>query len=85
MTCRGVIVLDLGRYDLSKTFDTLEHKLIEAKLFYYGLTKSSVGLFLSHFKGRKQLNHDYCFIIYYFYTFTFYIILAYTIIQLTTG
>ena len=55
--------LDKGWYagamlmDLSKTFDTIDHKLLIAKLHAYGLNKSSLLLIIDYLSERlKELK-----------------------------
>jgi hypothetical protein len=40
--------------DLSKAFDTLDHKILLKKLHYYGLLNTSYGLLESYITNRKQ-------------------------------
>ena len=39
--------------DLSKAFDTLNHKLLSAKLDAFGFDKSALKLLFSYLKNRK--------------------------------
>ena len=45
---RGVLM------DLSKTFDTINHPLLFAKLHAYGFSKQALGIICSYFSSRKQ-------------------------------
>ena len=47
----GAIIMDL-----SKAFDTLNHKLLFKKLQAYGFDKKSLSLIESYFTNRKQRN-----------------------------
>lgn len=47
--------------DFSKAFDTLNHKLLCAKLNYYGFDDNAVSLFKSYLSNRRQrvvINND---------------------------
>ena len=41
--------------DVSKTFDCTDHKLLIAKLFWKGVSCSSLNLTFSYFSSRTQL------------------------------
>ena len=47
----GAIIMDL-----SKAFDTLNHKLLFKKLQAYGFDKKSLSFIESYFTNRKQRN-----------------------------
>ena len=40
--------------DLSKAFDTVNHKFLVAKLNAYGFSKEKIRLIFSHLNNRKQ-------------------------------
>ncbi len=40
--------------DLSKAFDTLDHKILLQKLKHYGADELAISLFTSYLSGRKQ-------------------------------
>ena len=40
--------------DLSKTFDTINHNILQNKLAYYGLNGSALHLFKCYLQNRKQ-------------------------------
>ena len=43
--------------DLSKAFDTIDHKILIKKLSHYGVSDASLDLFISYFHNRKQCVH----------------------------
>ena len=42
--------------DLSKTFDTINHKLLIPKLYVYGFFKNALTLLLSYISDRQQMT-----------------------------
>ena len=40
--------------DLSKAFDTINHQLLVAKLYYYGFEKGALNLILNYLSNRWQ-------------------------------
>ena len=40
--------------DLSKAFDCIPYKLLDAKMDAYGFSENALTLFFSYLKGRKQ-------------------------------
>ena len=40
--------------ELSKAFDCIDHKLLIAKLFWYGVSRSSMNLMFSYLSNRTQ-------------------------------
>lgn len=54
--------------DLSKAFDTLDHKILMDKLSYYGITGSSFNLIKDYLSNRRQyvefeeMTSDFCYI-----------------------
>lgn len=41
-------------YDMSKAFDTIQHNTLKEKLYYYGISTSSVSLISSYLSSRTQ-------------------------------
>lgn len=48
-------------YDMSKAFDTISHKVLLEKLYFYGFDQSSVNLIKSYLSNRQQaVSFDNC-------------------------